>query len=206
MRALVELPAAQGARFDLAEAMSPKYLSALSQRHGGARLLFIFDHFELLLKGAQHNPGLQRFVEAWAAAVQAPDLDAHFLVAVDEYPWPRLQALRGSIPQVALHTFHLKVRSGQRVLESLTDDQRDSAATDEVSDADFMGSIDAIAFEAAKSVREEEFQRRDFAASLGTFVESLGARLARDAAAAAAQAASTDGATAEPEQIGRAHV
>ena len=198
VRALDEPPAAGRARLDLAEAMSPAHLSALSQRHGGARLLFIFDHFELLLKGEQQNPDLQRFVEAWAAAVQVRDLvDTHFLVAIDEYALPRLQTLGTSIPQAELHAFRLQARSGHRVLESLTDDQqRDGSAGDEISDADFTGSIDASVFEAVKSVREEESQRKDFAASLGTFVESLGARLVRDAAAAAAEEASREEAAA----------
>ena len=93
LRALAALPAAAPVRFDLAEAMSPVHLSALSQRHGGARLLFVFDHFELLLQDAMHNAALLRFVDAWPEVVQAPGLNAHFLVAVDERAWLWLQAL-----------------------------------------------------------------------------------------------------------------
>ena len=139
LRALAALPAAAPVRFDLAEAMSPVHLSALSRRHGGARLLFVFDHFELLLQDAMHNASLQRFVDAWSAVVQAPDLNAHFLVAVDERAWLLLQALCASTtPQVELRAFRLETRSGRLALESLTVDQPgNGAAKNGVKPADF---------------------------------------------------------------------
>jgi hypothetical protein len=211
VRALDELPAAARVRADLAEAMAPAHLAAVSQQHGGAHLLFVFDHFERLLERARHSLYLQRFVDAWTAAVQAPELSAHFLVAVDEHAWPRLRAQLASVPDVALQAFRLQARPGRQVLESLTDSQlNDVASKTEVSDADFKASIGALMSEVAKSVRETESGLGDFAASLNSvvsrvsrlaraadapassesgpasqqaFVESLGARLIRPAAA-----------------------
>jgi len=145
VRALDTRPAAPRDRIGLADAMSPAHLSALSQRHGGARLLFMFDHFELLLEGAQHKPDLKRFVQAWTSAVQAPDLDAHFLVAVDDHAWPRVQALCACMPGLGVQAFRLQVRSGRQMLESLTDSRkRDGATKLEVSDATFDDAIGAV--------------------------------------------------------------
>ena len=184
MRSLDELPAA--APTDLSGALSPAHLSTLSQQHGGARLLFVFDHFEQLLDGAQRSPERQRFVEAWTAVVRAPRPDAHFLIAVDERVWPRVQGLRARIPRVELRAFRLQARHGERVLEALIDHPpRDSAPRQE--DADFKRSLDAIALRVAKSVRDAEARQRNFAASLDTFVDSLGA-VVRDAASPAKEA------------------
>jgi hypothetical protein len=115
--------AAGRSRFELAEAMSPAHLSAVSRRHGGARLLFVFDHFDRLLEGVQHKAQLQRFVDAWAEVVQAPDLDVHFLVALDEPAWPRLQAGFAGMPAVELRAFRLRAGADRQVLEPLRNDR-----------------------------------------------------------------------------------
>lgn len=156
LRALAALPAAAPVRFDLAEAMSPVHLSALSQRHGGARLLFVFDHFELLLQDAMHNAALQRFVDAWPEVVQAPGLNAHFLVVVDERAWLWLQALfANTTPEVELRAFRLETRSGRQALESLTVDQPgNGVAKDGTKSADFAVLLSESLARVSKVARE----------------------------------------------------
>jgi hypothetical protein len=197
MRSLDELPAAARARSELSGALSPAQLSTLSQRHDGARLLFVFDHFEQLLDGAQRSPDRQRFVEAWTAVVRAPLPDAHFLIAVDERAWPRVQGLRARMPRVELRAFRLQARHGERVLEALAEHPpRDSAPRRGVVDADFKQSLDAVEWRVAESVRDAEARQRNFAASLDTFVDGLGAAVVRDAASPATE---TPTASAEDE-------
>jgi len=179
-RALDDQPAAARARLGLAEAMSPAHLSALSQRHGGASLLFVFDHFELLVEGARHNRNLQRFVDAWAAAVRAPDLDVHFLVAVDAHAWHRMQALRASISEVKLQTFSLQARPGRQVLELLTQGQSgDDATKPQVSDADFLAAFNASLSRVATSAREAGLAKQQ------ALVGNLGGWIARSSTAMA---------------------
>ena len=179
VRARAELPAGAQVHFDLAESMSPAHLSALSQQHAGAHLLFVFDHFESVLEGAQHSPDMQRFVDAWAKAVQTPDLNVHFLVALDEHVWLRLLALRANLPDVELRAFHLQTRDGRQVLESLPENQPlGGDAKTELSAADFMASINARLSEVTKSTREATSGPEDFNASLNAAMSRV-FRLAR---------------------------
>ncbi len=179
VRARAELPAGAQVHFDLAESISPAHLSALSQQHAGAHLLFVFDHFESVLEGAQHSPDMQRFVDAWAKAVQTPDLNVHFLVALDEHVWLRLLALRANLPDVELRAFHLQTRDGRQVLESLPENQPlGGDAKTELSAADFMASINARLSEVTKSTREATSGPEDFNASLNAAMSRV-FRLAR---------------------------
>lgn len=173
-RALGEVPAPAAVQIGLPQAMSPAHLSALSQRRGGARLLFVFDHFELLIEGARHNPDLESFLTAWGTALQAPDLDAHFLLSVEEQAWPRMAELLAPLPAGALRAFRLQERSGRRVLESLTDDQSWSAeAEPELTRIEFQDSIGALLSKAAQSARSAASRPGGFEASLSAMVSRV---------------------------------
>lgn len=99
-------------RRPIADAMAPARLAAHIERHGGARLLFVFDHFEQLLEGARRRVGQQRFIEAWAAAVRSPQAQVNFLVAVDERLWPWLRALCAGLPMPTGALFACVLSSG----------------------------------------------------------------------------------------------
>lgn len=165
-RELGDDPTGERVSLGPAEAMSAPRLSAISQRLGGARLLFVLDHFDWLLAGAEHDPALQRFVDAWASALHAPDLDAHFLIAVDERAWQRMGALRARIAQVTQDAFALLARPGGRLLEPLVlDRQAEDAQAPEVSDADFLASFNECLKRVAKPPRHGP-RLEDFANSL----------------------------------------
>ncbi len=185
-RELGDEPTGEQVRLGQAEAMSAPRLSAISQRHGGARLLFVLDHFDWLLAGAEHDPALQRFVDGWATALHAPDLDAHFLIAVDEGAWHRMGALRARIAQVTQEAFALLARPGGRLLEPLVLDRHaEDAQAPEVSDADFLASFNESLKRVAKPARHGP-RLEDFANSLNT-IASQASTAARAAAAAEAQ-------------------
>jgi NMT1-like family len=172
LRSLNDPPAAGRAGIDLAEAMMPAHLSALSRRHGGARHLFVFNHCDLLREHARHNADLQRFVDAWVAAVQDPDLDAHFLVAVDPPAWQWLEARLAGRPEVELQAFRLQARFGRQVLESMTDGMPgDGVAENQVSPAGFAASLNASLEKIAKLVRVARHPPGDAAASGPSNVE-----------------------------------
>jgi hypothetical protein len=172
-RALDERPPDDGA-----EAMSPARLSALSRSNGGARLLFVLDHFEQLFQGEQRNPELRRFIEAWAASVQSRDLGAvHFLIAVDEVAWSRMHAVRAGVLDDEIRLFRLHVESGRRVLDPLTDSwQHADATVRDGSGEPIEASIDDIVSQVAKSVRDAravEFRPEDVAASMNALVRRV---------------------------------
>src|SRR5512134_2783833 len=163
---------------DLGLALSPTRLSALSQRHGGARLLFVFDHLEQVLENAPRALELRRFVDAWTGVLRASVIDAHFLVAIDEQAWPRMQALRARIPRVPLRAYRLQIRSGERALEAVADGPpRHSAPRPRVSDAAFKASLNATVLGVAKAVRDEEHRKKNLGTSLGTLIDDLGVRM-----------------------------
>lgn len=169
---------------DSPEAMWPERLSTLSQRHGGARILFIFDHFEQLLEAPHERADAQSFLEAWLRAVNAPDLNAHFLVALDERAWPQLKELGQRIPGFDAQAFRLQVQSGRRTLVPLRGDgpaHRADAPGGEPAALDFEVSLGAMLSEVAKSVRRDEALSGDFAASLEAMLSQV-AESARQAA------------------------
>ena len=185
-RELGDEPTGERVSLGPAEAMSAPRLSAISQRLGGARLLFVLDHFDWLLAGAEHDPALQRFVDAWASALHAPDLDAHFLIAVDERAWQRMGALRARIAQVTQDAFALLARPGGRLLEPLVlDRQAEDAQAPEVSDADFLASFNECLKRVAKPPRHGP-RLEDFANSLNA-IASQASTAARAASAAEAR-------------------
>ena len=87
---------APSVRADAATAAWPSRLWTLGRQYGGARILFVFDHFEQLLEASKEDASAQQFVEGWVQALAAPGLNANFLVVLDEGTWPRLKKLGGS--------------------------------------------------------------------------------------------------------------
>ena len=136
------------------------------------------------------------------AVVQAPDLDAHFLVAVDDHAWPRLQALCTRMPDVELHAFRLQARSGRRVLESLTDHQPgDGAADDRVAVADFEDSLNAM-MSGGRSRCVRQNRRPGLAASLNAICRGWRSRCARQSPRSGDFAASLNGMRVAGVQLG----
>ena len=107
-----------------ADAMTPGNLADHIDRHGGARLLFVFDHFDELLQAARSRVGLRRLVETWAASVRSPQLRAHFLVMVDERSWPWLHAVCVGLPPSHWSALCLHAPAGQRMLEPMARPQQ----------------------------------------------------------------------------------
>jgi len=108
------------ARRQLADALTPGNLVTHIERHGGARLLFVFDHFEELLQATRSRVGLRRLVETFAAAARSPQLRANFLVAVDERSWPWMHAVCVGLPQGSWSVLRLHAPIGECVLEPLS--------------------------------------------------------------------------------------
>lgn len=177
-------------RRPIADAMAPARLAAHIERHGGARLLFVFDHFEQLLEGARRRIGQQRFIEAWAAAVRSPQVQANFLVAVDERLWPWLRALCAGLPDADWGALRLQAQFGQRVLEPMirpphgaqpavrTPLAAAASSRNRATDADFIDSVNDAVLRAARSARDLRSRGGDFDTSLPRYLEALGARLA----------------------------
>lgn len=117
------------ARRQLADALTPGNLVAHIERHGGARLLFVFDHFEELLQATRSRVGLRRLVDTWAAAARSPQLRANFLVALDERAWPWMHAVCVSLPQGSWRALRLHVPQRELVLEPLAQPQATARTT-----------------------------------------------------------------------------
>lgn len=178
-RALDELlgdPGVKAGNANPAEAMWPERLSTLSRQHGGARILFVFDHFEQLLEAPRERADTQRLVDAWVRAVNTPGLNAHFLVALDDRAWPQLQELGKRIPGFDAQAFRLQAQSGQQRLAPLRGDSpshRADAPGGGPPALDFEVSLVAMLSEVAQSARRAAPLSSDFDASLGAMLSKV---------------------------------
>jgi hypothetical protein len=155
------------ARRQLADALTPGNLVAHIERHGGARLLFVFDHFEELLQATRSRVGLRRLVDTWAAAARSPQLRANFLVAVDERAWPWMHAVCVGLPQGSWSAMRLHAPQGECLLEPLTQPQATARTLTRPPLAvaprpgksprstDFLDSVNARVRRVAESAREQ---------------------------------------------------
>ncbi len=188
-RALDDNAPGRGRR-PVADAMTPGSLAAHIERHRGARLLFVFDHFDELLEAARGRAGHRRLIETWAAAVRSPQLRANFLVAVDERSWPWLHAVCVDLPQAHWSALRLHAPFGQRALEPMARPQTVTPALarrplgiaprpgSESTGAEFLQSVNDRMRRVAQTAREQHARNDGFAASVPHFVKTLGPRVA----------------------------
>ncbi len=178
-------------RRPVADAMTPGNLADHIERHGGARLLFVFDHFEELLQAGRSRVGLRRLVDTWAAAVRSPQLRANFLVTVDERSWPWLHAVCVGLPSTHWSALCLHAPSGQRTLEPMARPQQVAPTLaarrlpgiaprhgKEPTDADFLRSVNNRVRRVAQSARDQHARNDDFAASVPPLTQRLAPRVA----------------------------
>ena len=110
----------QSARINPATGTWPTRLWTLGQQYGGARILFVFDHFEQLLESPKEDANAQQFVEGWVQALQEPGLNASFLVVLADRSWPRLQKLCERIPAFdEVRAFEVQAGSARQASEPL---------------------------------------------------------------------------------------
>lgn len=102
-----------------AEAAWPMRLASAARRHGGLRILFVLDHFEQVLAAAGAEGEARRLIEACVQAIDAPGLDVHFLVALDERAWPRWQTWGQRVPCFGERAFALQAPAGRTTLVPL---------------------------------------------------------------------------------------
>ena len=164
---------AQSAHVDTAKATWPTRLWTLGQQYGGARILFVFDHFEQLLESAKENADAQQFVDEWIRTLKAPGLGTNFLVVLDDRAWPRLKQLGERVPGFdEVRVFELQARSGGPALEPSraagTERQAENSAEPEA--VDFAASLRAMLSEFATSVRQTDPVPDDFQASVDALV------------------------------------
>ncbi|MEP6872951.1 MAG: TAXI family TRAP transporter solute-binding subunit [Burkholderiales bacterium] len=173
----------QSARVDPATATWPTRLWTLGQQYGGARILFVFDHFEQLLESPKEDANAQQFVEGWVQALQEPGLNANFLVVLADRAWPRLQKLGERIPAFdEVRAFEVQAGSARQASEPLraagAERQTEMGAESGVVDfeaslraklsevatlarlghpvpAEFQASLNAVLFEVRRSARRE---------------------------------------------------
>lgn len=177
------IPGVQSTRIDPARATWPARLWTLDQQYAGARILFVFDHFDQFLESPEEDANAQQFVEGWVRVLQESGLNANFLVVLDERAWPRLKKLGERIPGFAeVRTFELQSQSARQKREPRGAGAEGQAAEKgtepgavgfeaslrtklfEVATlarhghpvpGDFQASVDAVLFEVRKSVRRE---------------------------------------------------
>ena len=176
----------------VADAMTPGSLADHIERHGGARLLFVFDHVEELLQAARTRAGHRRLIETWAAAVRSPQLRANFLVAVDERSWPWLHAVCVGLPQGHWSALRLHAPLGKRALEPMARPQavvRTPARAPlgiaprpgkDPTGAEFLRSVNNRVRRVAQSARDQHARNDDFVASVPHLAEQLGPRVAAE--------------------------
>lgn len=166
------------------EAMWPERLASLSQRHAGVRILLVFDHFEQLLEAPRDRAQTHAFIEAWLRAVNTPDLNTHFLVALDERAWPQMEKLGQRMCGFDTQAFRLQAQSGRRTLVPLRGHgprHRADAPGSEPATLDFEVSLGAMLSDVASSVRRTEPLAGDFTATLDAVLYRV-AESARQAA------------------------
>ena len=164
---------ARSVHIDATKATWPTRLWALDQQYGGARILFVFDHFEQLLESAQENADAQQFVDEWLRALKAPGLDANFLVVLDDRAWPRLKKLGARIPGFdEARVFELQARSERPALDPIraAGDERQAEKSAVPEEVDFAASLQAMLSEFATSVRQTDPVPDDFQASVDALV------------------------------------
>ena len=182
----------QSAHIDPATTTWPTSHWTLGQQYGGARILFVFDHFEQLLESPKEDANAQQFVEGWIRVLQDPGLNANFLVVLDDHAWPRLEELGKRIPGFdEMPAFELQPESARLALEAFRAAEAEgqaetgpepgmvdfeaslSAKLSEVATlarpgrsmpADFQPSVDAVLLEVSRSARRVATVSRSIAA------------------------------------------
>lgn len=165
----------QSARFDPATAR-PTRLWTLGQQHGGARILFVFDHFEQLLESPKEDANAQQFFEGWVRVLREPGLDANFLVVLDDRAWPRLKKLGERIPGFdEMRVFELQARSARQALEPVraAGAERQAEMDTELGAVDFESSLRAKLSEVATLARPGHAGPGDFRASVDAVLSEV---------------------------------
>lgn len=188
-RALDEGGPARGRRA-LADALTPGNLADHCERHEGARLLFVFDHFEGLLEAGRLRVSHRRLIETWAAAVRSPQLRANFLVAVDERSWPWMHAVCVGLPASHWNALRLYGRMGERTLEPMALARHATPALSRrppgitprpgkaVTNAEFLQSLNHRVQRVAQAARDAQARNDDFAASVPYLADAPTPRVA----------------------------
>ena len=174
---------ARSAHVNAAKATWPTRLRTLGQQYGGARILFVFDHFEQLLESAKENADAQQFVDEWLRTLKAPGLGTNFLVVLDDRAWPRLKKLGERVPGFdEVRVFELQARSGGPALEP---------SRTEPEAVDFAASLRAMLSEFATSVRHADPVPDDFQASVDALVFEVSRSARLEATLSPAEASSS---------------
>ena len=184
----------QSADIDAAKATWPERLWTLGQQYGGARILFVFDHFEQLLESPEENANAQQFVEGWVRALKAPGLNANFLVVLDDRAWPRLKKLGERIPGFdEARAFELQAGSGRQTMEPVraAGAERQAEKGTEPAAVDFEASLRAMLSEVATSVRQGDTVPGDFQASVDAVLSEVRRSARREAMPSPAKAPSS---------------
>lgn len=138
------------ARTDPAATTWVTRVRTLGEQHGGARVLFVFDHFEQLLESPKEDANVQQFVEGWVRVLQEPDLNANFLVVLDDRARPRLAKLGERIPGFdKMRVFELQAPSARQALDPV----RAAGAARQVEAGTAPGGVD---FEASLRAKLSE--------------------------------------------------
>jgi TRAP-type uncharacterized transport system substrate-binding protein len=165
----------QTARIDPATTR-PTRLWTLGHQYGGARILFVFDHFEQLLESPKEAANAQQFVQGWVRVLQEPGLDANFLVVLDERAWPRLKKLGERIPGFdEMRVFELQARSARQALEPVraAGAERQAEMDTEPGAVDFDASLRAKLSEVATLARPGHAGPGDFRASVDAVLSEV---------------------------------
>lgn len=188
-RALDEGGPARGRRA-LADALTPGSLADQAERFDGARLLFVFDHFEELLEAGRIRIGHRRLVETWAAAVRSPQLRANFLVAMDERSWPWLHAVCVGLPQGSWNALRLRAQGAALALEPIDRPLQVPPRLTRTAPGivpplgrpqtgeQFLRSVNERVRRVAQSAKDDHAHGKPFAARLPHLVEKLASRAA----------------------------
>ena len=184
----------QTARIDPATTTWPTRLWTLGQQYGGARILFVFDHFEQLLGSPKEDANAQQFVEGWVLALQEPGLNANFLVVLDDRAWPRLKKLGDRIPGFdEMRAFELQARSARQALESVraARAERQAEMGTEPGVVRFEASLRAKLSEVATLARPGSAVPGDFQASVDAVLLEVRRSARREATASLTEAPSS---------------